>query len=79
MVRAQFLAKLDGLGVKLIDAEGRAFDPSVHEAATTVPVTDAGQDGLVVGVIRQGYTMGDDVLRPAVVAVAALTNQGAPS
>jgi len=79
MVRAQFLAKLDGFGVKLIDAEGRAFDPSVHEAATTVPVTDAGQDGLVVGVIRQGYTMGDDVLRPAVVAVAAMTNQGAPS
>jgi molecular chaperone GrpE (heat shock protein) len=44
-----------------------------------VPVTDPDQDGLVVGVIRQGYTIGDDVLRPAVVAVAALTNQGAPS
>jgi molecular chaperone GrpE len=79
MVRAQFLAKLDGLGVTLIDAQGRAFDPSVHEAATTVPVTDPDQDGLVVGVIRQGYTIGDDVLRPAVVAVAALTTEGTPS
>jgi len=79
MVRGQFLAKLDGLGVKTIDANGRAFDPGVHEAATTVPVTDPDQEGLVVGVIRQGYTIGDDVLRPAVVAVAALTNQGAPS
>jgi molecular chaperone GrpE len=79
MVRAQFLAKLDGLGVKTIHTTGLAFDPSVHEAATTVPVTDPDQDGLVVGVIRQGYTIGDDVLRPAVVAVAALTNQGAPS
>ena len=79
MVRAQFLAKLDGLGVKTIDAAGRAFDPRVHEAATTVPVTDPDQDGLVVGVIRQGYTIGGEVLRPAVVAVAALTDQGAPS
>jgi molecular chaperone GrpE len=69
MVRAQFLAKLDGLGVQTIDAAGRAF----------VPVTDPEQDGLVVGVIRQGYTIGGEVLRPAVVAVAALTNQGAPS
>jgi molecular chaperone GrpE len=79
MVRAQFLAKLDGLGVKTIDTTGRAFDPGVHEAATTVPVTDPDQDGLVVGVIRQGYTIGDDVLRPAVVAVAALTREGTPS
>jgi len=79
MVRAQFLAKLDGLGVKTIDTTRRAFDPSVHEAATIVPVTDPDQDGLVVGVIRQGYTIGDDVLRPAVVAVAACTTEGAPS
>jgi molecular chaperone GrpE len=79
MVRAHFLAKLDGFGVKTIDTTGRAFDPSVHEAATIVPVTDPDQDGLVVGVIRQGYTIGDDVLRPAVVAVAACTTEGAPS
>lgn len=79
MVRSQFLAKLDGHGVRTIDALGRPFDPGRHEAATTVPVTDPGQDGFVVGVIRQGYTIGDEVLRPAVVAVAAWTRQGAPS
>jgi molecular chaperone GrpE len=79
MVRLQFLAKLDGHGVRPLDAAGRPFDPSLHEAATTVPVTDPAQDGVVVGVIRQGYVIRDEVLRPAVVAVAAFQNEGVPS
>ena len=79
MVRAQFLAKLDGHGVHPIDAAGRPFDPACHEAAATVPVADASQDGIVVGVIRQGYAIRDEVLRPAVVAVASFENQGVPS
>jgi len=79
LVRAQFLAKLDGHGVRPLDAAGRPFDPSCHEAATMVPVTDPAQDGMVVGVIRRGYAVRDEVLRPAVVAVAAFDNQGVPS
>jgi molecular chaperone GrpE len=79
LVRAQFLAKLEGHGVRPLDAAGQPFDPSRHEAATTVPVRDAAQDGIVVGVIRQGYTIRDEVLRPAVVAVAAFQNEGVPS
>ena len=79
LVRAQFLAKLDGHGVRPLDAVGRRFDPSLHEAATTVPVADPAQDGVVVGVIRQGYSIRDEVLRPAVVAVAAFENRGVPS
>ena len=79
MVRLQFLAKLDGHGVRPVDAAGRLFDPALHEAATTVPVTDPAQDGIVVGVIRQGYVIRDEVLRPAVVAVAAFQNEGVPS
>jgi molecular chaperone GrpE len=79
LVRAQFLAKLDGHGVRLLEAAGRKFDPSCHEAAVTVPVVDPSQDGMVVGVIRQGYAIRDDVLRPAVVAVAAFANEGVPS
>lgn len=79
MVRGQFLAKLDGHGVRRIDAAGRPFDPACHEAAATVPVADPSQDGLVVGVIRQGYAIRDEVLRPAVVAVASFANQGVSS
>jgi molecular chaperone GrpE len=79
LVRAQFLAKLEGHGVRPLDASGQRFDPSRHEAATTVPVHDPAQDGVVVGVIRRGYTIRDEVLRPAVVAVAAFQSEGVPS
>lgn len=79
LVRAQFLAKLEALGVRPIEALHHPFDPARHEAATTVPVADPAQDGAVVGVIRQGYAIGDDILRPAVVAVARFTSEGAAS
>ena len=69
MVQRQFLAKLEGLGVKRIDVTGAQFDPAVHEAITTVPVDSPEHDGRVVGVVRHGYTIGQDVLRPAAVAV----------
>jgi molecular chaperone GrpE len=70
MVRRQFLSKLEGLGVTPIDSTDTRFDPLLHEAISTVPAASSDQDGMVVGVIRQGYRIGDDVLRPAAVAVA---------
>ncbi len=72
MVRDQFLAKLDGLGLKRMTPLGRPFDPARHEAASIVPVTEAGQDNLVLGVIREGYEFNGEVLRPALVAVGQL-------
>jgi molecular chaperone GrpE len=70
MVRRQFLSKLEGLGVKRIDLAGVEFDPLKHEAVSTVPASNPDDDGRVVGVVRHGYTIGGDVLRPASVAVA---------
>ena len=70
MVRRQFLAKLEGFGVKPIDAEGQPFDPTVHEAVSTVPASSPEQDGIVIGTVRTGYRIGPEVLRPAAVAVA---------
>lgn len=70
MVRRQFLGKLEGFGVRRIDVEGQPFDPMKHEAVSTVPAADPQNDGRIVGVVRHGYTIGDDVLRPASVAVA---------
>jgi molecular chaperone GrpE len=70
MVRRQFLAKLEGLGVRRIETEGHVFDPALHEAVSAVPVTDPDQDGRVVGIVRHGYRINDDVLRPATVVVA---------
>lgn len=70
LVRRQFLAKLESLGVTRIDTTAQPFDPSLHEAVTTVPADSAEQDGIVVGIIRHGYRIGAEVLRPASVAVA---------
>jgi molecular chaperone GrpE len=70
LVHRQFLSKLEGLGVKRISVDGAEFDPLVHEAVSTVPAASPEQDGRIVGVVRHGYTIGDDVLRPASVAVA---------
>jgi molecular chaperone GrpE len=70
IVRRQFLAKLEGFGVRRIESVGQPFDPSVHEAISAVPASDSAPDGTIVGVIRHGYRIGDDVLRPASVAVA---------
>jgi molecular chaperone GrpE len=70
MVQRQFLTKLDGLGVKRIEVGSGPFDPAVHEAVTTVPAASPDQDGAIVGIIRHGYKIGQDVLRPAAVAVA---------
>ena len=70
MVRRQFITKLEGFGVTRIDSEGQPFDPMLHEAISTVPAASPEQDGLVVGTVRPGYRIGEDVLRPAAVAVA---------
>jgi len=72
MVRQQFLAKLEGFGIKRIESLGAAFDPRVHDAVTTVDASTPDADGRIVGVIAHGYRIGDEVLRPALVAVGQL-------
>jgi molecular chaperone GrpE len=69
MVQQQFLAKLEGFGIKRIASDNQPFDPLLHEAVTTVPAPDPAADGRILGVIAHGYRIGDDVLRPAMVAV----------
>jgi molecular chaperone GrpE (heat shock protein) len=72
LVRQQFIATLESLGVSRIDATGHPLDPFLHEAVTTVPTASPADDGVVVGTVRNGYRIGNDVLRPAAVAVAKL-------
>jgi molecular chaperone GrpE len=55
-------------GLEEIGAEG-AFDPHVHEALLSQPSEEA--DGTVIEVLQKGYRLGDRVLRPARVVVAA--------
>jgi molecular chaperone GrpE len=69
LVRSQFLSRLEGFGITTLDALHQPFDPALHEAVTTVPVASPEDDHRVLGIIRPGYRIGDDVLRPAMVAV----------
>jgi molecular chaperone GrpE len=70
LVRQQFLSTLETFGVTRIESIGQRFDPSRHEAVTTVTAAGDTPEGHVVGIIRPGYQIGDEVLRPAQVAVA---------
>jgi len=69
LVRRSLFAKLAAFGVAHVPALGEPFDPHRHEAIALVPVRDAAQDGRVIDVMREGYMIGDDTLRPAGVAV----------
>lgn len=69
MVRDQFATRLEAHGVKEIAALGAPFDPALHEAVTVVPAARDSDADRIVGIIRRGYRVGDDVLRPAQVAV----------
>ena len=75
LVRDQFLAALERLGVRRLPALGEPFDATRHEAISTAPVADPLQDGVVVRVVKEGYTIGpggnEDLLRPATVVVGA--------
>jgi molecular chaperone GrpE len=55
-------------GVHEVETNGR-FDPHVHEALLSQPA-DA-EEGSIVEVLQKGYRLGDRVLRPARVVVAA--------
>ena len=72
LVRDLFLSKLASYQVVRFDDTGAPFDPRRHEAISIVPVTDPALDDRVVSVIRPGYGIGDDVLRPATVAVGRI-------
>jgi len=69
MVGRKLGKELREAGLEPIEAEGRPFDPHLHEALLTTPVTDPEQDGLVSRVLVTGYRFGDRVIRPARVEV----------
>jgi len=69
LVRDQFLAKLKSLGVARRQSLDAAFDPKWHDAVTEMPVDDLARDGVVLGVVQEGYEINGEPLRPAQVAV----------
>jgi molecular chaperone GrpE len=69
LVRSQLEGVLRGYGVERIDANGRLFDPAIHEAVSMVPVNDPRSHGAVLDQVEPGYRFGDKLLRPAKVVV----------
>jgi molecular chaperone GrpE len=69
LVLKQLRGVLESLGVCEIPACGEAFDPNLHHAVMQAEKEGA-EEGTVVDVLQKGYSMGDSVLRYAMVTVA---------
>ncbi|RMH10377.1 MAG: nucleotide exchange factor GrpE [Planctomycetota bacterium] len=71
MIRDELMRVLQGFGVTMINpSPGESFDPSEHEAMLQQPSDDV-EPGHVLQVLGVGYRLGDRVIRPAKVIVAA--------
>ena len=69
LIYRKLSALLENEGVKAMQAEGEYFDPNLHEAITQEDNPDL-ESGQIIEVIKQGYLLGDRVLRPAQVRIA---------
>jgi len=69
MVQSQLLDILKRHGITRIDAQGKPFDPNLHQAVMQQPSANHPPQ-TVLQVLEQGYMMHDRVLRPATVVVS---------
>ena len=70
LVRTELHEALTRVGVESFSPQGERFDPSEHEAVAQRQV-DGAESGEVVEVYQAGYRMGEEIIRPARVLVAA--------
>jgi len=70
LVHKDVIAALARAGIESFSPEGEKFDPQLHEAIAQTPVEGA-ESGTVVEVYQRGYRLGEVVIRPARVVVAA--------
>ena len=68
LVHRSVAALLARHGVRPIETDGK-FDPHVHEALLSQP--SEAEEGSVIDVVQKGYKLGERVVRPARVVVAA--------
>lgn len=69
MIGDEITKLLSSYGVVEIEAEGKEFDPKLHEAIMQMPAETEEQKDTVKQVFQKGYKMGDKVIRPARVIV----------
>jgi molecular chaperone GrpE len=70
LINKQLNDMLESLGIQPIASVGERFDPHIHEAVVTEP-SDQYEPDTVTEELARGYRIGDRLLRPAMVKVAA--------
>jgi molecular chaperone GrpE len=71
LTRRELLRVLESEGVVPLETIGKPFDPEWHEALATIPAEV--EPGTIVEQVETGYKLGDKLLCPARVVVAAKT------
>lgn len=56
-------------GIETVDPEGEKFDPTAHEALSTI-AAEGVESGVVVETMQKGYRLGEQLIRPARVVVS---------
>lgn len=70
LLHKQVLDTLSKMGLTPINAQGQEFDPNFHDAVMQTPTSEY-PEHTVIAELQKGYMLGDKVLRPALVNVAA--------
>ncbi|MEB3984314.1 nucleotide exchange factor GrpE [Mycobacterium sp. 663a-19] len=75
-VADKLMNALTGLGLTAFGAEGEDFDPLLHEAVQHEGDGGEGSKPVIGTVMRQGYRLGENVLRHALVGVVDTVDDG---
>lgn len=75
LVDRKLWKELEAAGVERIDPVGQPFDPSVHEAVSTVPPPKPELDHTVSATFQTGYRFKGNMVRPARVQVYSVQGQ----
>lgn len=78
LTERELMNVLEKHGVKKIEPQGQKFDPNRHQAMFEMEDASV-PNGTVVQVMQAGYTIGERVLRPALVAVSKGGPKAAPA
>ena len=70
MIMNEFSRAFEELGVKEIDAVGKAFDPKLHDAVKS-EASEKVPEGMVISQWKAGYTLGERLIRPSSVVVSS--------
>jgi molecular chaperone GrpE len=76
LVDRKLRKELEAAGVERIDPAGQPFDPSLHDAVSTVPPPRPDLDHQVSATFQTGYRFKGVLVRPARVQVYSAPGQG---